>query len=595
MQRVIVIWVSLITVSPIILTTFQNCAPAFFSSSPSWSSGVGIDGGTGGTALGVNTGGPGGGHTQSQPSFQLLDQELITAFNQSVQWIAAHQGDRTGFTLSLSPLSVETEVQGQNGNVQILDLQNWSLRFSPEFGFRGQVTFYIYALEGSQLRSQALVTIHVNQAFNVIRPALAVRAGGCVMCHAEIHSNIMTDFGHGDPFYFGLSHPNGFAWNDGTAWGDHEALFPIGNNQFGKGAWARLKMVNGVNTQHGFKVYVPQSASLPLGPAQATGQTTLIGYLQHRFQASSHLSTQALTVQGLSKLRIGAPSVQRLKQAFDWNSMDQIRGFKYIREVNHAWNLLGLNTGNTPPPQSFFFNSDPTVQCEGDLLLDGTLRLHNVTIRTRTGCRIYVTEDIYVHGPIQFHSLTEPRRNIQLVAARSILMGLGNLWKNNQHCEMNQQDSGYWGYYQNQNQYTAGMTAAQRQNYLTAIANSARFRLDYFWGISAAFVRGVSNPVSHHQAIFNRFMSLNGNAFDAACEWSHRNVAFERILLNAPIIHNRYAGGFKGSVIGEWVLMPLGLSQQGSRFRFEFDPVFTMQGVRVLPMLEDQDFLFAHD
>ncbi|MCX7675487.1 MAG: hypothetical protein N2Z70_06630 [Bdellovibrionaceae bacterium] len=68
-------------------------------------------------------------------------------------------------------------------------------------------------------------------------------------------------------------------------------------------------------------------------------------------------------------------------------------------------------------------------------------------------------------------------------------------------------------------------------------------------------------------------------------------MAFQRILLNAPYIHSRYAGGIWGSVIGEFVLMPLGLSSNQSRFRFEFDPVFNH--VSVLPLLQDQDFLFV--
>jgi hypothetical protein len=133
------------------------------------------------------------------------------------------------------------------------------------------------------------------------------------------------------------------------------------------------------------------------------------------------------------------------------------------------------------------------------------------------------------------------------------------------------------------------MTPSEKQQFEENIADSAKYRLRYFWGIPNFFLRFASNPSQFSQNIYSSITSKIPNLMDAACEPEARNVGYERLLLNAPLIHSRYAGGIKGSVISEFALMPLGLSHNQSRFRFEFDPVFSQ--VDILPMLRDQDFL----
>ena len=68
---------------------------------------------------------------------------------------------------------------------------------------------------------------------------------------------------------------------------------------------------------------------------------------------------------------------------------------------------------------------------------------------------------------------------------------------------------------------------------------------------------------------------------DSTCH--DENLGFSKILLNAPIIHSRYKGKFKGLVIAEFVLFWQGETD------FEFDPVF--REVPVLPMLKEDDYL----
>src|SRR5947209_20387058 len=40
-----------------------------------------------------------------------------------------------------------------------------------------------------------------------IKPAMAIRATGCIMCHGQVQANIVTDFGIGSTYAFGTGAP----------------------------------------------------------------------------------------------------------------------------------------------------------------------------------------------------------------------------------------------------------------------------------------------------------------------------------------------------------------------------------------------------
>jgi hypothetical protein len=68
---------------------------------------------------------------------------------------------------------------------------------------------------------------------------------------------------------------------------------------------------------------------------------------------------------------------------------------------------------------------------------------------------------------------------------------------------------------------------------------------------------------------------------DSSCH--DDTISFSHLLLNAPLVHSRYKGNFKGLVIAEVILFRLGKAS------FEFDPVF--KNVPTLPVLKDSDYL----
>lgn len=560
----------LFALGPVLVVSFQNCAPANFSTQKPETSQP-IDGGQ-----------------DPQAGFSLLEQRVHTAYQQPVTFVLRYQGTRLPayqFSFAGNSLLLQQVIPGI-GVIELVDASLWQLRFTPESTYRGEFQLPVFILDSSNASiAQASITVTVGHSVNFLQPALALRATGCVMCHAQLSANVITDFGHQSPFYFGNNIPTGFAWNDGTPYGDHEALFNYNNGYQGTGAWARAKFENSQ-----LKVIVPP-ATLPSAPAQATGTTTLKGYLDHRLQASEYAPTRGVEVQITSEVNIKSVTPALLKERFNWGTEHQIKGYKWISSPASPWSLAGININ--PKPTQQLYQNQGVVVCEGDLLLDGSLLLDQVRIRTLTGCRIYVTGNIYIYGAITFDTSVAghsyENRNLQLVSAQAILMGLGQLWKSGRHCEEGASESGYYQMYLDRNEWTKDMSASEAQRFNTSIADSLKYRLQYFWGIPLFYTRQHTNPKAWSEQLYQQTVAHLGTREDAACEPLRRNVGFERLLLNAPMIHNRYAGGIKGSVIAEFALMPLGLAETQSRFRFDFDPVFSK--VEILPILRESDFL----
>jgi hypothetical protein len=584
-------WIALnailvVTLLPLILVSFQNCAPMAFSMATD--------------DIASKTGDPDPGATPTPTpapgGFALKDQMVRTSFSQPKTWTAEWTGDRTGYTYSFDfAQNTASKTVADIGVVEVVDPSTWTLKFTPVFGFRGELQLSIFARKADGNVVQANLKIQVGNAVNLLAPALAIRGTGCITCHAEVHSNMVTDFGYtgdgaGRNYYFGGMAPATFSWNDGMVYGDQDSLFQYPDGSVGVGAWWSVNLVK-KSDGSGQKVYVP-AAALPSGPANATGASTLRGYLQHRMNASYYDDTHSATAVEKSTVYIGAPSASRLQSVFNWTASDETKKYKFIADAGAAA-LSGFNLTASGPSNGKYFTNTGTVVCEGDLMLKGTLYLNNLSLKTRTGCRLYVTGSVFIYGPITYVTASGgdySKRNLQISSSKAILMGLGSLWKNGNHCEQGGEDSGYWGYYENRDYWTEGMNGAEKAEYDAAVADSAKYRLTYFWGLPAFFFR---NDARTGQAvaldIYNEMVSTVGTQQDAACRAEGRNVRYDRLLLNAPLVESRYAGGFSGSIIAEIGLMSLGLAQNQSRFKFEFDPVF--QEADILPLLTDQDFL----
>lgn len=388
------------------------------------------------------------------------------------------------------------------------------------------------------------VTPH--ESIQTLQPALAIRGAGCVTCHAQVQSNIITDFGYGGDgmgrdYYFGQMAPSPIVWNSGAVYGDHG------------GAFRSLVMPSTA------KIIVPR-APIPAAAQSAAGATMLAQYVRNQLAGSPTATTRGVVIEeAANSVRIGAPTAASLRTAFGWTPM--AGSILYRPGKPTSFPLTGLVLG----PNGLHVRNSGVVSCEGDTLINGTLYLENLQLRTRTGCRLYVTESVFISGPITYMqdaAADYSQRNLQISSARTIDVGLGDVYRsNNTHCET----SGQW--YFGQPTFRSSIAVRHRD----------------IWTVPGQFLR-ENKPIAQQTAdVLNDAQKVGQVIYDASCRPEGRNVAFERLLLNAPQVHSRYIGNVRGVIIAEYSLISL------QNFKFEFDPIF--QTVNTLPMLRAADIL----
>lgn len=151
------------------------------------------------------------------------------------------------------------------------------------------------------------ITPGVNPAINTIQPALVSRATGCIMCHANISSNVITDFGYGGDglgknyFFGGVPGvlPSGLTNDEGrSVYGDYDFA------QGGNANWAAAAFPSGT------KVLVPHAPTAGLSIANPA-DTTLALYLQDMLGQDT--GAKGVTVQEVSSVYIGAPTASRIQ------------------------------------------------------------------------------------------------------------------------------------------------------------------------------------------------------------------------------------------------------------------------------------------
>lgn len=367
------------------------------------------------------------------------------------------------------------------------------------------------------------------EALRSLEPALAVRAVGCIQCHANLSANLVTDFGYGDSYYFGRN-IGGDVFNNGSPYGDHASSF------------------NTIKMAPDKKVYVPV-ANLPTELAEATTLTKLSDYIKSEIAAADDSATKAVEVKEISRVYIAAPTEQQLKTVF---ALGNAR-MKFIK--SGAAELSGLRDNGT------FFSNSGTLKCDGDLIVQGPLYLKDLQLETQQGCRIHVIGSVFAYGSVNYVGASE-LRNLQITATRSINQGLGNRLK-------------------------ADGTTCNADGTAGHGTNSFNDRYLDMWTVNSQATRAYPNGRAMGEAVIADLQVLEAGLGtkldDAECSAQGRTVSFERILLNAPVVMSRYNGNIKGTIVAEWALMSLGA------FKFEFDSVFT--NVDVLPKLDLASFL----
>lgn len=489
-------------------------------------------------------------------TFALVDMVVPVEMNKPKDFDVAWTGDKGALILSTADQALGTEIRTAHGMVRIRSGRDFQVTYTPDPYFRGEDRVQLFAVDalGQGGKDPATVTFQVGNHLNFLKPALALRGASCTLCHAQVASNLITDFGFGNYFLEtgrgSVSNPNyGF-------YTDH------GFNGDPNGGSGSLVTTNLASTSD---VIVPK-ADLVGYLKEKTGQATLAGYVRQRLSASAHAGSRAAAnrVREAKKLFIGAPSSARILQAFGVGA--SLGAIKYLPEA------AGIALTGLPAANAGRFVVSGSLQCDGDLLLQGSLHLNGATIRTKVGCRIYALGSIFVSNGLSVVSLDGGTdHNVQLLSARAVGLGLGSTMKaDNTPCETS-------GWYRDR--FNGGLNDAYTQSSLQSHWNlhqETSYTRAYGAGEAA---KNFLDSVLAEAAGF----SLK----DATCEAGGRGRAIQRTLIVAPRVDSRYNGNFSGSIIAEASVLSIG------SFKFSFDPVF--ERAAILPLLGDADFLSVEE
>lgn len=367
----------------------------------------------------------------------------------------------------------------------------------------------------------------MSETLKTLKPTLAVRGVACLMCHADIRSNLVTDFGYGNSFYLG-----GTKSFEGAQWYNNYV-----------DSWMTSQQIAG--TVFVPDVLVTQKAmdvlSSPTAPLMKLKDFMLTPYLMksnwnkdYTTKEMAFKITPPFGDRVISKTRliIRAPEISEIQalapQIF---SNGTTAAFVRVNKGNtanpNAPSLKVIDNGQGP-----FTMNDETqmLECQdSDVVVNGTLYLRNLKLNSAGGCRIYVTGSVFIEGPITY-SASGVNPNLQITSAAGILMGI------------------------NQKKLVNRLLTDNRGAEIEG-------PVDYSTLANQIVAEGVKV----------------GSRQDAQDITPRISIDYNGLLLNAKLVQSRYLGNVKGTVIAQLALFALG------QFHFEFDPVFTK--VNVLPQL----------
>jgi hypothetical protein len=380
----------------------------------------------------------------------------------------------------------------------------------------------------------------MNPAITEYEPAVALRASGCLTCHAEIGSNYITDFGYESSYFF--AHPaskNEVGMFNGHIYGDFIA-------EPGKSSWLTAEFKKNIIVPHAPVDFdLAKAAGDTLTDKSSYQEAFKAGSLAEYLRALEAQKDQPAPVMEKKKVFIGTPDTETLETRFSIKSGDDV-DLKYISTDPTSPEVKGIELNE----DGKYYTNTGEVLCDGDLFIRGIMFLNKPTIITNTGCRIYATGPVFLQKAITFKNQADKndKSNLQLVSTEAIFLGVGR-----------------------EKRDTTEKTDPMALRLLRTPARPSIFtRATYNHDIT---------PEKFTQDLYDMtaLVPLEDSSYH------DDSIGFSRLLLNAPVINSRYKGRFKGLVIAEYALFWPGQTH------FEFDPVF--KEVPVLPLLKDSDYL----
>ena len=380
----------------------------------------------------------------------------------------------------------------------------------------------------------------INATVIEYEPAVALRASGCLTCHAEIASNYITDFGYGSSYFFANpAGKNEVGMFNGHIYGDFIA-------EPGKSSWLTADFKKNIIVPHApVDFNLVKAAGDTLTDKSSYEEALKAGSLAEYLRALESKKDKPAPVIEKSKVFIGAPNTVTLEAGFRIKSGDHV-DFKYMKNNPTSPEVKGIDLSE----DGKYYTNKGEIICDGDLFIRGMLFLNEPLIVTKRGCRIYTTGPVLLQKELTFKNSDHPgdQSNLQLVSTEAIFLGVGRDKRNT--------------------------TEKTDPMALRLLMTPARPSI-----LTREADRNNVTPQEFTQGLYDRtaLIPLEDSSYHDDM------IVFSRLLLNAPVINSRYKGRFKGLVIAEYALFWPGQTH------FAFDPIF--KEVPVLPLLKDSDYL----
>ena len=383
--------------------------------------------------------------------------------------------------------------------------------------------------------------------FRTLQPALAVRGASCLMCHAQVSANVITDFGNGNNFFFDKDKGTDGFYSDwysggvsGTSWWassiirgsvyvpkasmDHS--YAIVNAQDPKNTKVSMSLAEVVQAKRFDSAGNNPQPQMATGVSPAAGQNAVIEKRTVYIGAPTETEILALAP------TLAAPGFKAI--AVDGITPDPSLPLSGLQVVSGSGGSYVTNTSGAP------------FVCAGDVMVKGTLFLNTVTVKTNNkGCRLYVSGSVFIQGPVTYSGAGLTTANMQITSAKLIAMGFD-------------------------------VTSLKRR---LSVEGDRASMINYFT------TRSTQSPAERHGALAAEAAMISGLADAGEDTSATARNAFTGLLLNAPEVHSRYVGNFKGAVVAEIAMFRLG------EFVFTFDPTF--QNVPILPALRSDILSFT--
>ena len=368
----------------------------------------------------------------------------------------------------------------------------------------------------------------ITETLRKIQPAVAVRGISCLMCHAQIHANVITDFGFGSPWYWGGSKGiNDASWYNNYVNTWQHAVTVVGSIIV-PDAIVPVSVQNSVASFASLPpMTIRQLMTTPyVAPQNWGGNEPYEGHVEMSYKIAPASGEKVIAK---SEIVISSPTEEEITALAPllWESSG-VAGFTRVGGTDEI-QLIQKGSGSAVYTMN---DGARELQCvRGNIVIKGSLYLRGLRVQASGGCRLYVSGSVFIEDGITYGSGVD--QNLQITSANGIFMGVN---VNRLEHRLIDDSRGL--------QITGVRTYEQRANQAMQEARNIgilRDALDDYGGARAS-------------------------------------VDYTGLLLNAPMIHSRYLGLIKGTIIAEAALFALG------QFHFEFDPVFTR--VNALPLMK---------